>query len=299
MSENNITGIKGLYIKPIEIEDSNKYNNYIESVYNLSITLYEYITKQFENQLGETLEDFWWLRTAATRPAFHHLCFNCKGYVYSCLIGFLENNEIKVLGQDWNNFMRETENNALNACIIPIEFKNEDSIRVHAILDAKTLKPTQFNMTNTYTSISEWEMYCMGVNEVVLYLMNKEYTDIQYCDIPSINPSIWFVDENGQRSYVVVRSVPMGLDKEPYTINKSFIDEYKSNTKLDMNINWESIYYLNNGRLEWLEFNIKRSLMIDSDSKEEQELGIKEVKETIEHVLYYDKIKDIILEVLK
>lgn len=226
MSENNITGIKGLYIKPIEIEDSNKYNNYIESVYNLSITLYEYITKQFENQLGETLEDFWWLRTAATRPAFHHLCFNCKGYVYSCLIGFLENNEIKVLGQDWNNFMRETENNALHACIIPIEFKNEDSIRVHAILDAKTLKPTQFNMTNTYTSISEWEMYCMGVNEVVLYLMNKEYTDIQYCDIPSINPSIWFVDENGQRSYVVVRSVPMGLDKEPYTINKSFIDEY-------------------------------------------------------------------------
>lgn len=61
---------------------------------------------------------------------------------------------------------------------------------------------------------------------------------------------------------------------------KAFIEEYKKNTKLDMNIDWESIYYLNNDRLSWLEFNIKRSLMIECDSKEEQELGIKEVKKT-------------------
>ena len=36
--------------------------------------------------------------------------------------------------------------------------------------------------------------------------------------------------------------------------------------------------------------------MIDCDTKEEQEIGISEVKETIEHVVYYDKVKD---EVLK
>ena len=66
-----------------------------------------------------------------------------------------------------------------------------------------------------------------------------------------------------------------------------------------LNIDWESIYYLNNDRLSWLEFNIKRSLMIECDSKEEQELGIKEVKKTIKHVLYYDKIKETILRTLK
>ena len=58
MNGKDITGIRGLHVRPIEINDSDKYNNYIESVYNLSITLYEYLTKQFENQLGETLEDF-------------------------------------------------------------------------------------------------------------------------------------------------------------------------------------------------------------------------------------------------
>ena len=63
-----------------------------------------------------------------------------------------------------------------------------------------------------------------------------------------------------------------------------------------MNIDWESIYYANNGRIEWLEFNIKRSLMIECDTIEEQQVGINEVKETIEHVVYYDKVKEKILE---
>jgi hypothetical protein len=55
------------------------------------------------------------------------------------------------------------------------------------------------------------------------------------------------------------------------------------------------MYYANNGRLEWLEFNIKRSLMIECDTQEEQEIGINEVKETIEHVVYYDRVKNDIL----
>ena len=36
--------------------------------------------------------------------------------------------------------------------------------------------------------------------------------------------------------------------------------------------------------------------MIDCDAKEEQEIGISEVKETIEHVVYYYKIKNDILK---
>ncbi len=76
----------------------------------------------------------------------------------------------------------------------------------------------------------------------------------------------------------------------------AFFESYIENTTLDMNIDWESIYYANNGRIEWLEFNIKRSLMIECDTIEEQQVGINEVKETIEHVVYYDKVKEKILE---
>lgn len=82
-----------------------------------------------------------------------------------------------------------------------------------------------------------------------------------------------------------------------FELFKTFFKSYFDNTKLDKKIDWESIYYANNGRLEWLEFNIKRSLMIECDTKEEQEIGLNEVKETIEHVVYYDKAKDKILSV--
>ena len=81
-----------------------------------------------------------------------------------------------------------------------------------------------------------------------------------------------------------------------FDLFKTFFKAYFDNTKLDKNVDWESIYYANNGRLEWLEFNIKRSLMIDCDTKEEQEIGMNEVKETIEHVIYYDKVKNEILK---
>ena len=81
-----------------------------------------------------------------------------------------------------------------------------------------------------------------------------------------------------------------------FDLFRTFFNSYFKNTSLDTNIDWESMYYANNGRLEWLEFNIKRSLMIECDSQDEQEIGINEVKETIEHVVYYDKVKDDILK---
>ena len=81
-----------------------------------------------------------------------------------------------------------------------------------------------------------------------------------------------------------------------FDLFKAFFESYFENSNLDKNVDWESIYYANNGRLEWLEFNIKRSLMIECNTKEEQEIGINEVKGTIEQIVYYDKLKEEILK---
>ena len=81
-----------------------------------------------------------------------------------------------------------------------------------------------------------------------------------------------------------------------FDLFKAFINSYIENTDLNMNINWENIYYSNNGRLEWLEYNLKRALLIECSSDEEQKIGIKEVKETIDHIVYYDKVKQSILK---
>ena len=81
-----------------------------------------------------------------------------------------------------------------------------------------------------------------------------------------------------------------------FTLFNTFINSYFKNSKLKRDINWEVLYYANNGRLEWLEYNIKRALMLETDSEEEQQLGINEVRKTIEHIVYYDLIKNELLK---
>lgn len=80
-----------------------------------------------------------------------------------------------------------------------------------------------------------------------------------------------------------------------YLLFKTFFEVYFSNSKLKSDIDWEAVYYCNDGMLDWLEYNIKRSLMIECDTEEEQKLGINEVKKTIEQIVYYYESKNEIL----
>lgn len=68
---------------------------------------------------------------------------------------------------------------------------------------------------------------------------------------------------------------------------KAYIDKIK-NFKVD----WEVLYHCNNGRLLWLEYNIKRAIEIECENEEEKRLGIQQVQATMEHIKYYHKIKD-------
>lgn len=61
---------------------------------------------------------------------------------------------------------------------------------------------------------------------------------------------------------------------------------------------WETVYNSNQGRLEWLEYNVKRSLGIEC-SEDEIEMGISEVKDTMAHVIYYHEAKTDILNCLR
>ena len=76
--------MKKLQVALIEDVGEEDYKN----LFDLSIRLSDYITEQFKDkETGETPDEFWWHRSCATRPAFHHLCFAYKVTVYSCLIG--------------------------------------------------------------------------------------------------------------------------------------------------------------------------------------------------------------------
>ncbi len=58
---------------------------------------------------------------------------------------------------------------------------------------------------------------------------------------------------------------------------------------------WEVIYWSNYGRLEWLEYNMKRSLGMEC-SEDEIALGVSEVKNTMRNIIYYHNAREDILK---
>ena len=82
--------------------------------------------------------------------------------------------------------------------------------------------------------------------------------------------------------------------KIDFQLFQSFLQGYK-NGDGNMPVDWETLYDCDNGRLEWLEYNIKRVLGIDCGA-DEKEIGIKQVEETLHHIIYYFNMRDQILE---
>lgn len=78
-----------------------------------------------------------------------------------------------------------------------------------------------------------------------------------------------------------------------FTLFQSFLKGYAESGG-ELPTDWEMLYDCNNGRLEWLEYNLKRVLGIDC-GEDEKEMGLQQVKETIRHMIYYAKMREQIL----
>ena len=79
-----------------------------------------------------------------------------------------------------------------------------------------------------------------------------------------------------------------------FQLFRAFLHGYAS-SGAELPTDWETLYDCNNGRLEWLEYNLKRVLGIDCGD-DEKDIGIEQVEETIHHIIYYSKMREQILE---
>lgn len=79
-----------------------------------------------------------------------------------------------------------------------------------------------------------------------------------------------------------------------FRLFQAFFQGY-ANAGGELPVDWETLYDCNNGRLEWLEYNVKRVLGIDC-GEDEKEIGIEQVEETVQHIIFYSEMKKQILE---
>lgn len=78
-----------------------------------------------------------------------------------------------------------------------------------------------------------------------------------------------------------------------HALFRSFLQSY-AQAGGELFADWETIYWSNYGRLDWLEYNMKRSLAMEC-SEDEIGPGISEVKNTMKNIIYYRSAKEDIL----
>ncbi len=105
-------------------------------------------------------------------------------------------------------------------------------------------------------------------------------------------PSIVSVCHNDMDSKNVlwVGNKPQIID---YRLFRCFLESY-AGAGGELPEDWETIYWSNYDRLEWLEYNMKRSLSMEC-AEDEIGMGISEVKNTMENIIYYRSAKEDIL----
>jgi hypothetical protein len=189
--------------------------------------------QEYVSEKGLESPDFSWIQTNLISLSFQHLCFRYKTNIYSILIGLhgFETKDgkqiegIVVPERDYTNLLRESENNNLVPCIIPIAARPNIPIvgRLH-LIHAKTGEYITLDNVSPQEQVpmSEWEINSMGVQMVLQYLSKENAKINSYVDVVGIEPQIWF-EKDGKTSYVIVRSIPVGYRKHKFEINQNLL----------------------------------------------------------------------------
>lgn len=176
---------------------------------------------------------FAWISTPFTQFSFQHICFRYMSDVYSIIIaihGFIGSNgkikdSVVVPEHLYKQLLAESEKNNLIPCILPISTATkrpmfDGSHLLHAITQEPiSIEPKE---SSDQVQMSEWEINNMGVNIVSDYLEKHGCTVVAFCDRVGISPQLWF-EKDGKRSYVLVRTIPVGKQQETYFVNKRML----------------------------------------------------------------------------
>jgi hypothetical protein len=182
-----------------------------------------------KGEVNSSYDGFKWIKTELTFPSFDHLTFAYKNSVFSVVIELIDNNGTSLSPQVLERLLKACVENNLLPCIFRIRVESKSSNFFNRItlkskqatyelvpfengwnlLDARNnqkLDPSIFS-TEIRTKMSRWELSNFAV-QVVRNNVEKEGNQVlSFCDLPEINPQIWFKDTKGYVCWLIVKHV--------------------------------------------------------------------------------------------
>jgi hypothetical protein len=169
--------------------------------------------RQFANSPHQ--KGFTWIKAELTYPAFDHLTFGYKHSIFSVLI--------ELLDESGSSLTEPQRDRWIQACteykLIPCLFKINCQAMPDGFYDLRPLNG-EWNLyemegqaivdplaqaREDEVEMSAWELQNFSIQVLRRHIEKKGHEILSFCDLPEVNPQIWFQDAEGKRNWVIVQ----------------------------------------------------------------------------------------------
>lgn len=179
-------------------------------------------------------DGFKWIKAELTYPSFDHLTFAYKNSVFAVVIELIDNTETSFSLQQKERLLVACTENNLIPCLFKVNIQeannklfktinskyNQDDFELNSVeqgwnlfdpISNKSIDPLTLSSEEP-TIMSEWELNNFAIQIVIADIVKEENQVLSFCDIPEINPQIWFKNNNGNVGWIIVKHITNDSD---------------------------------------------------------------------------------------
>lgn len=187
--------------------------------------------KQFGGRV-ESPHDYRWIKADLTWPSFDHLTFAYRNQVFSVLVDLIHDGRSTLSSQEVKRCIDACTEHNLIPCVFAVNSRSITPLKegwnlLH--LENRTVVIPDDYVDDVKVEMSEWELRNFAIQIVRDHIKKSIQGDVlSYCDVIGIDPQIWFEDQQGNCSWVIVRNYAQLTGGE----SKEFAGIERSNSQL-------------------------------------------------------------------
>lgn len=189
-----------------------------------------------QKSVNSSYEGFKWIKAELTYPSFDNLTFAYKNSVFSVVIELIDDKGSSFTKQQKDRLLKACDENNLIPCTFRLYFKEKIDNFLGRLMGNKAqldyeLTPLKqgWNLydvrtsqeiaplnlaSNEKTIMSKWELSNFAI-QIVRNDLEKEGNEIlSFCDLPEVNPQIWFKNKKGETGWVIVKHIKNENEKD-------------------------------------------------------------------------------------
>lgn len=155
--------------------------------------------------------DYRWIKSELTWPSFDHLTFAYGNQIFSVLVELIDGEDSQLSEQECKRCFDASVTHNLIPCIFQVSATSlkplRDGWNLVALETGLPIKPNDF-VTDERIEMSEWELRSMAIQIVRDKIAQERGEVLSFTDIIGVDPQVWFKDNAGKRSWVIVRHYP-------------------------------------------------------------------------------------------